>query len=123
MEGKLENENAKRMTQITLKIYVSAKFMQPTTKWFWFSMDKTCHAQLVKEPVFECLLWNLCRKYTKGKFIKIVFQNYFKGKIIERGIFGLFDKLVARLNIVYRANCKKEIISANKFAHQVCIRK
>jgi hypothetical protein len=47
------------------------------------------------------------------------FSNFFKGKIIERGISGVF---VARLNIVYRANCRKEIISSNKFAHQVCIR-
>ena len=47
-EGKLENENATPMTQITLKICVSAKFTQPATKWSWFFMDKNCQSKLLE---------------------------------------------------------------------------
>jgi hypothetical protein len=41
------------------------------------------------------LLLNLCTKYTKGKFTKIVYLIYFKGKINEKSIFDLFEALVS----------------------------
>ena len=64
------------MTPDKLTICVSAKFMQPTTKWLWFYGQKPPFKASQKTSL-KGLLLKLCTKYTKGKICQSGFSELF----------------------------------------------